>query len=108
MNKWKNKWQTKNGNVVWVKDMDDGHLICTINFLRRNMSESKEKNLMGLYGACPSGDGACDAVDREINFWERAVEDILLDGCTAYPRMCDEANKRDLNRYMIMEEELHV
>lgn len=97
MNNWKFKWNTKNGKIVRIVDMDNDHLINTIKFIQR-ISEFKLSEMQkGLfkYGR-PNGEQAeVDLEQAENQVMSMTWED-MLDDYPAYPKMVKEADKRGL------------
>lgn len=61
-------WTTAKGEKIPIEDMENGHLINTINYLKRR----HEMRIFGMVGGPrPQGDMAQDAFDQEL----RALED---------------------------------
>ena len=60
-------WKMKNGQKIRIKDMEDSHLINTINLLiRLGENERRRTNLFYLTCPTPTGDMACDCFDAEF------------------------------------------
>ncbi len=96
---WKTKWMTAEGEVVRIVDMSDFHLRNTIKLLTTWSEIWLREELNGAFECSImfDGDMAMDHIDQAIeNLIEAQPEDIAYDTFKAYPKMIDEAAKREL------------
>lgn len=91
-------WVTADTRLIHVVDMTDSHLTNTLRFLRRNAAALKLATLipMGRYQET-APDGACDAIDAEIDhIIEMADDAFLMWKIPPYKAMVREAVRRKL------------
>lgn len=84
-------WVTAQGEIVLIANMKPGHLVATVNFLRRRAPAAKMVELlMMLRGVRPSGDQASlgfqDALEEMAN---ESLDDFLLRACPPFRAMLD-------------------
>ena len=93
------KWKTREGKLIPIAEMDDGHLQNTIRLLRRNLDRYHDHNVAVLLSANPSGEMAQDAVDREL---DRALENgpDWMDYPATYWLLLEEAAKRGMLSFL--------
>lgn len=87
------KWKTKNGEVLFVDEMTDSHLINSRNFLVKKRLELAE-NISAAYGmSCMlTGEYALDSIDRDITWLEEMENKIS----TTLAILDEEMKKRNL------------
>jgi len=99
----KSMWKTKDGTMIPVKEMTDGHLLNAMKMLKRVAKRRVARNVSFCLGCPPpTGDMAQMAFDQEFDYWteaswEDAVPDIFND-------MFDEALERGMDLSEINED----
>jgi len=64
-------WVTKEKKRLRIRDIDDGHLVNILRFLRRRCEAIRtHRSLQMLEGPGPRGDAACMAFDAELDHME--------------------------------------
>lgn len=92
-------WITADGRRIPIKEMEDLHLINTINFLHRTGILLQLKYITSLYDLCSflQGEMAIYEVERQI--WKveaETLEDFLIDNVPQYQYLISEAKRRKL------------
>ncbi len=68
------KWKMKNGQKIWIKDMEDSHLLNTLKLLQRNAwaVESYNSKVALLALQSLQGEQAIYSMENELNrdWWE--------------------------------------
>lgn len=85
-------WRTQEGQEIFIKDMDDKHLMNTIMMLERNGLKSLVTSASALWSHLPSNPSG-ELTDQELR--ERA-KDVLKDDEPIYVAMLEEAELRSL------------
>jgi hypothetical protein len=85
------KWKTKDGREILIKDLEDSHLMNIIKLIERNYAKA-----IGTYliGPGPSGEMAQDAFDREF---DKLNEEGPYGFNESYEALIDEADKREID-----------
>jgi len=103
-------WKTKDGRVIPIEEMSDGHLLCTLRWMRRHWRVKLEHVKIGAmaagYAATAPDGAAVAACDAIVEAYEIAFGDRLAPNETtarAFPRpfwaMKAEADYRGLKEY---------
>ena len=92
-------WETRDGQRIRVRDMDDSHLVNTVRYLRRRFEKLAEfEALRMMLGPRPRGDIAQMAFDQEIDHlldpW--TVDQLLEDRVVTWPALLAELERRGL------------
>lgn len=75
------RWETKDGRKIRICDMNDGHLVNTINLVRRwAAQECARVSFFYVMGPQPHGDMAQDCFDRECDQAATATWHDYVDG----------------------------
>lgn len=72
-------WTRSNGTKVPIAEMNDHHLKAAIAMMRRNGYVSARTLKETLTGGRPSGDGAQEAFDKEVDALLEGVPSELID-----------------------------
>lgn len=78
MNETRYKWKTKGGEILYVDEMGDVHLLNSYRLVQRKLKDLSE-NITAAYGMSGflSGDAALDQIDRDIR-WLEDIESSFL------------------------------
>ena len=88
-------WTTKDGRKLRICDMEDSHLVNTIQLLQRTAEAERIRNSV-FYATCigPTGDMAQVLFDQECDqVWQADWDDYVH---PIYPNMVKEAKSRGL------------
>ena len=97
MRKQTKRWTTKNGEKIRICDMEDSHLINTINFLRRMAEGMRGKTISNAYQlACfVQGEIAESQIDQDIMTMEESTYEEWLPNI--FWNLHDDALRRGLD-----------
>ena len=88
------QWTTKDGSKIRIKDMENDHLVNTINFLEKRAMQMAEAELRACANISFSGE---EAQRMQDDFLENTPEDIVENYLPdIFEDLIEEASKRDL------------
>ena len=95
-------WQTKDGRVVKIIDMDDGHLVNSIRLLKRVVRGMRfSRDLAGWHVLnFVQGEMAQYAIESDLELDARLSDDEWLEAHTAYEELIGEAKRRGILDYI--------
>lgn len=95
-------WQTKNGRIIKIVDMDDGHLINSIRLFKRVVRKMRfSRDLAGLSMLnIVRGEMAQYAIESDLELDARLSDDEWLKVHTAYEELVGEAKRRGILDYI--------
>lgn len=95
-------WQTKDGRVVKIADMDDEHLVNSIRLLKRVVRKMRfSRDLAGWHVLnFAQGEMAEYAIESDLELDARLSDEEWLERHTAYEELFGEAKRRGILDYI--------
>ena len=89
---------TKDGRLIKISDMDNGHLINSIALFRRVVSKMRFDHDFSRYSMLDTcnGEMARDALESELFYDEQLSNEEWLERYTSYGELREEAARRDV------------
>jgi hypothetical protein len=91
-------WTTRDGRVIKIKDMSDGHLVNTIKYLERNAPQIRSRLYRGLcsFASRLIGEMAMVQVDKVLEVFEETDAIDIMKEYTPYDTLVWHAKRRKL------------
>lgn len=95
-------WQTKDGRIIKIGDMDDDHLINSIRFLKKVVGRMRFARDLRAFSALNfvQGEMASYAIESDIMLDAGLNNEEWLEIHTAYKDLIEEAKRRDLTMFI--------
>ncbi len=95
-------WQTKDGRILKITDMEDEHIVSTIRLLKRVVREMRfSRDLAGLSVLnFVQGEMAQYAIESDLELDARLNDEEWLERHTAYRELVGEAKRRGILEYI--------
>lgn len=91
-------WVDQHGNEWWPENISHGHLLNLINWMRRKGERARGQRIVALYRLKQDGDDvAGEQLIKEMGTSYAEFPNIIF---PVYPRLMNEAKKRDMVRYL--------
>ena len=102
MEKEKGIWVTKDGREIKIGDMDNDHLINSINMLKRSAHQMRLNHEVLGYSmlGIVNGDMAQYAIENELFYEGQMSDEEWLECYTLYGKLMEEVRKRNIAYYI--------